>query len=193
MAAPGKPTLLLGVVSLLDTPSSNRVKSLWSTLEREFGLRGVLVMPYPHFSYQISQGYDRVAIELDLDRIARELSPFEIRTSGLSTFDGSWPVVFIAVEKDSQLSSIHRRVWDRCLPLARDVSQYYTPEAWIPHITLAHGKERLGEPLSPDLVQRVLGYLNTAAYQWTIRIDNIALVWDDGVIQKPVRTFPLQG
>jgi hypothetical protein len=36
---------------LLDAGATGRIREAWAKLERELGLRGVLVMPYPHFSY----------------------------------------------------------------------------------------------------------------------------------------------
>jgi 2'-5' RNA ligase len=184
---------LHGVVSLLDPSATNRVKSIWSNLEREFGLRGVLVMPYPHFSYQIARNYDQGGLEVALDLLSREVRPFTIRTTGLETFDGNWPVVFIAVERDDSLRALHQQVWARCLPYASDVIPHYRPDAWVPHITLAHGEERNSIPLSAGVVQNVLGKLNAGTYRWEIPINNIAIVWDDGSVQEPVRTFPLQG
>src|SRR5208282_4809428 len=175
MAQASQPRHLHGVGSLLDLESTNRVRSLWSRLEKEFGLRGVLVMPYPHVSHQVPQDYDRVALETALEHLARETRPIEIRTTGLETFGGNWPVVYVAVEKDAQLRAFHQRVWETCLPHARDVFSYYRPDSWLPHITLAHGKESCSVPLSSELVQRVLGSLNSGVYRWEISIDNIAL------------------
>lgn len=185
--------LLHGVVSLLDLESTSRVTSIWWRLEHEFGLRGVLVMPYPHFSYQVVGNYDRPSVESALERLARETRPFTIRTSGLSTFDGHWPVVYITVENEPALRAVHERVWESCLPHAQDALPYYQPESWVPHITLAHGDERNTLPLAREVVQRVLVRLRTSTYLWEITIDNFALVWDDGTVQRPVRSFPLVG
>ena len=190
--ADGK-TTLHGVGSLVDSEATRRVKAIWSRLDRELGLRGVLVMPYPHVSYQVAQGYDRDNLEVSLARLARETRPFTIRTMGLATFPGPWPVVFVAVEKDYELRAFHGKVWEACLPHARDAFAYYHPDSWIPHITLAHGEERNSVPLSGDQVNRVLATLNDQDCRWEIAIDNITLVWDYGTSQKPARTFPLQG
>jgi 2'-5' RNA ligase len=184
---------LHGVVSLLDAPATEKVRDTWATLERDFGLRGVLVMPYPHVSYQVAPSYDRAALESTLAELTRGLRPFTLTTRGLSTFDSSWPVVFVAVEKDPSLDALHWRVWDACLPLARDALEYYHPDAWVPHITLAHGEERNSVPLPLDIVQRIIDTLDPADYRWKVRIDNLALVWDDGTLQRPVTTFRLAG
>lgn len=170
-----------------------RIRETWEKLERELGLRGVLVMPYPHFSYQIAGGYDRAAVETSLSHLAEETVPFEIHTTGLATFEGPWPVVYVAVRLDSRLRALHARVWDLCLPFARNTVPYYRPEAWTPHITLAHGDEHNATPLSMEQVRTVLRLLNPKEYRWTVSIEQIALVWDEGSVQRPIRTFPLRG
>src|SRR5437660_1432707 len=52
-----------GVVSLLEDTYYRQVEDLWAELEREFGVRGVYVTPYPHFSYQIASHYDIEVLE----------------------------------------------------------------------------------------------------------------------------------
>jgi 2'-5' RNA ligase len=182
-----------GVVSLLDRPSSARVKRLWTRLEDEFDLHGVLVMPYPHFSYHVASDYRRQEVETKLADFARSAVPFTIRTAGLSQFEGSFPVVYVAVEADSRLHSLHEQIWAMCDSCAVGSSEYYRPDTWVPHITLAHGEERNTIPLSENATHEVMQALKTEDLRWTVPIDNIALVWDDGVVQKPVTTFYLTG
>jgi 2'-5' RNA ligase len=182
-----------GVVSLLDPGSSERVRRVWSRLETKFGLRGVLIMPYPHFSYQIAAGYGREAIEARLRTVARDLPPFRVATTGLGQFDGPWPVVFIAVERTALLQSIHEKVWNACLPLSTAPVQYYRPEVWVPHVTLAHGEERNSVPLSGEVVAKIRNELQSEDFRWELPIDNLTLVWDERTIQRTVASFQLEG
>jgi 2'-5' RNA ligase len=183
---------LHGVGSLLDPASTSRVKALWSRIEREFEERGVLVMPHPHVSFQVAQEYDRRALESALERLAEETSPIAIRTTGLGTFDGPWPVVFVAVENDPSVREFHRRVWEVCGPLARGAFDYYRPDSWVPHITLAHGDAHTSVPLSPEKVGGILTFLEHEELVWEVSLDNLTLVWDYGTTQDPARTFPLK-
>lgn len=182
-----------GIVSLLDSSSSERVRRVWSRLEARFGLRGVLIMPYPHFSYQIAAGYDRESVEATLRTIALELPPFRVRTIGLAQFDGPWPVVFIAVERTALLRSVHEKVWNACLPLSQDPVPYYRPEAWVPHVTLAHGEERNSVPLAGEVVAEIRHSLRSEDFRWELPIDNLTIVWDERTIQRAVASFKLEG
>jgi 2'-5' RNA ligase len=193
MRAERPPVRLHGVGSLLDPASTSRVRDLWSRIEREFGERGVLVMPHPHVSFQVARDYDRPALEAALERFAEETAPIVIRTTGLGTFQGEWPVVFVAVEKDATLRAFQQRVWEAGLPSARGAFDYYRPDTWVPHITLAHGDEPTSVPLPSDRVERILASLASEEFRWTVSLDNLTLVWEYGTTRDPARTFPLRG
>lgn len=177
----------------MDPSSSGRVRRVWNRLEASFGLSGVLIMPYPHFSYQIAAGYDRDAIETTLRTVARDLPPFRVRTTGLAQFDGPWPVVFIAIERTAMLRAVHEKVWNACLPFSSDPVPYYRPEAWVPHVTLAHGEERNSVPLLGEVVAKIRHSLQPEDFVWELPIDNLTLVWDERTIQRAVASFPLEG
>jgi 2'-5' RNA ligase len=193
MPAPGMPPRANAVVSLLDRPTSDRVLSVWRGIEHRLGLKGIFVMPYPHFTYHVAAEYDRPALEAALDRFASTTAPFEVETTGIATFGDPWPVVYIAVDVEPVLRDLHARTWELCASHARDSAEYYEPRHWIPHISLAYGDDRTSIPLSSDEVRQVLALLAKGEYHWRLKIDNFALAIDDGSVQAPVRTFPLRG
>ncbi len=191
------PPRIHGVASLLDASSSARVRALWALAKREFGLRGVQAMPYPHFSYHLAAGYDRPALDISLTALARSLAPFSVLTRGLALFDNAGPVLYVAVDRDPVLAEVHRKVWEVSERHARGLesptasSEYYRPENWVPHITLAHGEERNAHPLAPETVRALRAAFESQPLEWTVRIDSLSVVVDDGEVQRPVRTIPL--
>ncbi len=150
-------------------------------------------MPYPHFSFHVAADYDRESIEAALDRFSLTTAPFEVQTSGIATFGKPWPVVYVAVDVGPAVRDLHARTWKLCSAHARGSAEYYEPRNWIPHISLAYGDERKSIPLSEDEVRQVLTLLAKGDYRWKLKIDNFALVIDDGTTQAPVRTFSLRG
>ena len=182
-----------GIVSLLDAPASERVVGLWRGIEHRLGLRGIFVMPYPHFSYQIAEGYDRAAAEPAIEEIARSTPPFEVRTSGVASFGAPWPVVYLAVDRSPPLSDLHRRIWQGLDRSVHAPSPLYREDRWLPHVSLAYGDERTGTALTDAECAQVRALLGRGEYRWSLRVDNLALVVDDGSEQRPVRTFPLLG
>jgi 2'-5' RNA ligase len=182
-----------GIVSLLDPSTSERVVGVWRGLEHRFGVRGIFVMPYPHFTYQVAAEYDRDSVEGALEQFARATRPFDVETAGVASFGPPWPVVYIALAEDPSLRILQQEVWAVCSPHARGVADLYHPARWTPHISLAYGDEATSTPLPEPTVQEILRLLARGGYRWKLRIDNVALVMDDGRLQKPVRTFPLRG
>ena len=70
-----------GIVSILDDKHYQLVENLWAELERKFAVRGVYITPYPHFSYQIAQGYNVEQLEPILQRFASNQAAFQVKTS----------------------------------------------------------------------------------------------------------------
>lgn len=99
-------------------------------------------------------------------------------------------MVFVAVQEEVRPQSLHDPIWKAYEAYASNSSAYYHPSNWVPHITLAHGEERNSVPLPEGVVDDVLRTLKSENFRWTVFIANLALVWDDGTLQKPGRTFP---
>ena len=51
------------VVTLLDDQHYARVEAIWEELCQKFGVRGMYVTAYPHFSYQVAEKYDEAACD----------------------------------------------------------------------------------------------------------------------------------
>jgi len=86
-----------GIVSLLPSPFYEKVEEIWKGLEKEAGITGVKVTPYPHFSWQIANNYNFVELEKVMKDIAYKSKPFMVYTAGLGIFTGKKPIIFIPV------------------------------------------------------------------------------------------------
>jgi 2'-5' RNA ligase len=162
------------VVSVLDARYYRKVEGLWDRLETCCDLSGIRLTPVPHFSWQLAESYDVEAVVGALEQLSKDLSPFDIQTSGLGIFSGDSPVLYLPVVKDQRLLELHKTISKRLTGLGRTVSKHYAPEHWIPHITLAHGDT------SAEQVSRAVGMLAEAPFCWKIAIDNLALVEQEG-------------
>jgi 2'-5' RNA ligase len=159
-----------GIVSLLPEPFYTHVTVLWDELCDQHGLTGVRVTPYPHFSWQIGQNYPPQALEEAMQAIATEISPLPISTAGLGLFTGPAPVLYIPVVKTSALFELHTQIWQRFSQFGQGVNSNYHPNAWMPHITLAH------LDLTPANIGSVIGMLSHQNTTWDMIIDNIAYI-----------------
>lgn len=160
-----------GIVSLLDETHSQAIWTLWSELEQQCGLVGVKVTPIPHFSWMLAEDFDLVRLRPALEAIARETAPFSARTTGLGLFTGSAPVLYIPLVRTAQLSALHQRIWNALVGLSVQPNPYYTPEMWMPHITLAHAD------LTPETMPCAVKRLPFQSYNWEIAVDCLAFAY----------------
>jgi 2'-5' RNA ligase len=161
-----------GLVSLLPEPFYARVASIWQELARDFGLVGIQVTPYPHFSWQIAEDYDLERLEALTQEIAAQAAPFVVHTAGLALFTGEKPVIYIPVVKTARLLAFHAQVWERTEKVSSGRSVYYAPESWMPHISLAY------EDVEREKIGRVMERLAFQTFNWEIIVDNIALIYE---------------
>jgi 2'-5' RNA ligase len=159
-----------GIASLLDPPAESRVKEIWQELEDRCGLKGVRITPFPHFSWQVAEGYDIPALETALQQIARQTKPFPARTTGLGVFTGGGPILYIPLVKDRKLLEFHVLLWEATRTCAISAHPYYSPAAWIPHITLAYGDVNTG---NLDCAMQALAF---QSFDWEIMVDNLVFI-----------------
>jgi 2'-5' RNA ligase len=161
-----------GVVSLLDDHHYALTESLWAGLERRFGLHGIYVTPFPHFSYHVALRYQLERLEPVVEQAARSLASFRVKTAGLGVFAGPQPILYLPVVRSESLSRLHRELWQAVSPVAEGPVAHYRPESWIPHITLAQFD------LAPHNLPQVVDFLNGRELNWEIVIDNLAILAD---------------
>lgn len=160
-----------GITTLFDRELCESVESIWSELERDFGVRGIgELTPIPHFSWLVAEEFDRPTLALALESIASTVTPFSVRTSGIGVFTGPSPVVYVPIVRSAALDAVHRELWTRCKSLARELKPIYAPDAWLPHVTLAM------HDVTPALLPRIIDRLSGRDFGWQIRVDNLALL-----------------
>ena len=128
-----------GIVSLLDEEHYGWVEEIWAELDREFGLRGIYVTPFPHFTYHVAEHYEVEHIGAVLQRFAQGQHGFTVKTAGLGIFTGPSPVVYISLVRSPELARFHQALWQEIGDAGQGVFSHYRPEGWVPHTTLAYG------------------------------------------------------
>jgi 2'-5' RNA ligase len=167
-----------GVVSLLDDEHYTQVEEVWRELSDNFGVRGIYVTPYPHFTYQVAEEYDVRAVGTILHDLAARMRPFRVRTAGLGIFTLSNPVLYIPVVRSPELNALHTEVWRAIAQTsASEVAAYYEPAQWVPHVTLAHGD------INHEQLAEIVRLLSTRNFHWELTVNNLSLIYDTGTEQ----------
>ena len=159
-----------GVVSLLDDQHTTLVESIWRELEMDCGLTGIQVTPIPHFTWQVVEKYNWDVLEEKIQQLSSDLEPFYVHTTGLSFFSGESPVAYIPIIRTKNLSEIHEFIWHTSSPAAVNPAAYYSPELWMPHITLAIFD------VDRETIQCIVSKLAFRNLDWKIRINSLLAV-----------------
>ncbi len=177
-----------GVIALLDEEHTILVQELWKNLENESGLSAGLITPFPHFSWQVAEEYDFKGLGEKLVELTSQLPPFTIRTTGIGVFTGKSPVIFIPIIKDPGLLELHQKIWDDTVQFAKRISDHYTPENWIPHITLA------SRGIDSEILEKMIRVLSPHELNWEIGIDRFAIgCQSEEGVSEITETYQLTG
>lgn len=158
--------------SLLNPTASRQTEEYWAWLEGHCGLAGIKLTPLPHFSWQGASEYHLGKAEEVLKELAARQSPFTVQISGFGIFPGEKPVLFLHLVKNRQLLELHEEVWKRLYPFAVGINEYYDPQQWVPHVTLAY------RDVTPENISCALQVLAFQPVSIHIVVDHIALIYE---------------
>ncbi len=114
-----------------DEATESEIKTLWDFAAdfycTDYVLRNGII---PHVALLV--GND------NLQNVFDELSPpiGDVRLHGLGFFSGG-EVAYLHAKIDDQLASYHRLTYDAALQADCAIYEYYVPNQWIPHCTIA--------------------------------------------------------
>jgi hypothetical protein len=163
------------LVTLLDHEHADAVRAIWWDLESEFGITTRYVKPFVHFSYHVvADEYDLEHLGPTLDELSEACSSFTVKTTKADVFLGAEPVVFVSVTRSPELDRLHKEIWARCTPGFGVGLPYYSPEVWVPHITLAQG------PRAAENLPEIMKLLDARDLAWDLQINNLAVIEDGG-------------
>lgn len=159
---------MITIASLFDRKSSKRTGAVWDLLETECEMIGIKSIPVPHFSWLTGADFTFAQADKLLDNLSRQITGFEITTSGLGIFTGPAPIIYLPIIKTADLLAYHRLIWEAMAPAVVNINSYYSPQNWIPHITIGYGD------VTMDNLACALEKLLNYELSLTITIDNIA-------------------
>ena len=161
---------MCGVVTLVGNPIKSEMESLWEILENDCGIILDDALKFVHISYHVAEDYNLDHLLLILKKVAREVQPFKVQTTGLGLFSGKNPTLYIPLVKNSLLLQFHDYLWKRVSPAARAIVPYYAPQNWVPHITI------VPETVNQKNINCAMERIVDKAFNWELVVDNVAFV-----------------
>ncbi len=164
---------MFAIATLLDPNSDTQTREFWQLLEKDCGLAGINTTPLPHFSWQGAEDYPVSEVDQILTEATQQMDPFVTHTAGLGLFTGPVPVLYLALVKTKKLMDMHRSLWEKVGPLAIGLNRHYSPDFWMPHITIAY------QDLNADNLACAVKNLIFTPVQLEIHVDQFALLYQN--------------
>ena len=152
---------MIGVVSLLDDEHRLAYESLDVGAHKRSAV--------PHLSYHVAGSYNWNRVIGALDDLATQFQPFDIVADAVAIFESIPAIVYLTVSDPARLRGLQRAVFERIARHSHAPDEYYAPQAWVPHITIASG-------IDPQEATRLAQSLRSKKIHWKIRIDNLAFM-----------------
>lgn len=174
------------IASILNGEAYAATIAIWDDLERRHGLRAARNALYPHITFVFGEcAGESVTLASELAAAAAAIAPLDVLIDGVGSFEGPSPVLFLRVLRDERLSNAHAVVAAAARRAGLLVREHYTPEAWVPHVTIGF------RDVTPAQLPALRAELAARPTRYDGRLDSVSLV---EVSQSGIRysgTFPL--
>ena len=177
---------MVAVVSLLDAAYTRIVNDIINDLERTFGIRGVKITADPHITWMICEVSRLAQLKRYLSQVAGNTRPIRVKTTGLGVFPGQHPVIFVPVIRADGLNLMHTQLFNGIRPFSGDTVNFYNPDQWVPHISLAL------RDTTPELLPQLVSHLNQRTFNWEIELNNISILMKSGEQYTQEAIYQLQ-
>ena len=179
---------MYAIITDLDSQSKLKIEQIRSRTVKACGGDPVPLHWPLHLSWQGAESYDLAETEDRMRMIAKTVSPIVTRTAGVGVFTGPAPVLYLPVTRTPELTALNETLWETLTPLVKNNNDYFSPDRWVPHVTIVYGTPEVTEAIAC-----MAGSLLTEPLNLEITLDHIYMGYfnenDYGVAFR----FPLLG
>lgn len=145
----------IGTVLLFDAETEARISGSWAALADAGVSRSMLAPGFrPHLSLSVGAEFDQSRVLADLALLAAETPAFPVGLPNIGIFPDTG-VAYLGVTPTALLLDLNRRVDTVCKAAADTLNEWYRPDGWVPHVTLAFGLEADGLAEAVRLLSRM--------------------------------------
>jgi 2'-5' RNA ligase len=141
---------------------------------------------YIHISWLVAQNINIPEFEKTLKNIAKKQTPLLISSGGLGIFGGEKPKITLNLARNASVDKLHSIIWRKSQLLMSEIKQYYSPELWMPHITLVQNG------FGKDDYQKIINKLIYTTFQIQVSITNLAILYQDETTAGMLAHFDLK-
>lgn len=165
---------MFAILSILDFEAIRIVNEIHTMVSETCQTPNNIYAVNPHLSWQAAQDYPVEKVERKLEKIAQGLPPLDLMIGGIGVFTGPKPVIYFSVARSPIVELYHNKIWKATSGFGNEINHYFSPERWIPHISLFYVNQ---ESLSN--LPCVLAKLLSTEFQFQARINQLSLAFDE--------------
>jgi 2'-5' RNA ligase len=158
---------MYSIASLIDVGKTKG----WPKIESVCQYSGMIPHTIPHFSWQTAENYRLEPAREKLKELSNSIEPFPFSTSGLGIFPNDRKIIFLIIVKSKKLLEVHEYIWNEMLPFTINPRMHYSPENWIPHISLNF------QDLTSDQFQCSIDELLKIDLQFTFQVKQLGILF----------------
>jgi 2'-5' RNA ligase len=172
---------------LLDTAARERVEALLDEMSERFGVGRGFPGGVPHVTFHLSERDTEPGAAAVVESVAKSTLPFRLYSAGLGAFAGpSGPILHLSVARAPAAATLAERLGQELSAAGfPGTDPYYTPERWIPHITIA--QQNLDGADLPGL----LAWLVEQRLAMEIAISELSIARESPTGVEILASFPL--
>jgi len=179
---------MYAIMTNLDSQSARQIEKIRSKAAQACGGDPVPLQWPLHLSWQGAEAYELPEVEERMRMIAKNVAPIIATIEGVGIFTGPQPVLHLPVTRTPELSALNQTLWETVTPLAKIFNRYFSPDQWVPHITIVYGTAEVTEAIA-CLVSRLL----SEPLHLSIKLDHINLGYFHDKDYGEAFRFPLLG
>ncbi|MGY4686914.1 hypothetical protein X927_06420 [Petrotoga mexicana DSM 14811] len=159
------------LLTILPQPFYNKITKLWNELDKNFDVKWVKNnVPFPHITWSVAEEYKVNELNKLLKKATKELDSLTIKTEGIALFTGPKLTLYIPVKPTKELLNFHEYLWNLVNVNESKLNDYYSPDNWFPHITLAV------EDIDKENIGQITSYLSDKKLKYQIKLESLSLV-----------------
>jgi len=164
--------MFYAVATLIDQTTWGRILDK-NPAVRELIVSRQIKQEFVHFSWLISEDMDEKKTIKLLDDVAKSTVEFDIQSGGLGIFTGNVPAITYILARNESVTRTHLQLWEKCVGLMGSINMKYSPERWIPHITILHYGLETREYC--EFLEKSMDI----DVSFTIEVNNLAIIFKD--------------
>lgn len=165
---------MYAILSIVDSKTARIANEIRTAVSSTCKISSDIYGIEPHLSWQAAKDYPAGFVEEQLEKISKNLPPLELSIGGIGVFTGNRPVVYLSVTRSPAVEFYHNQIWGAVSGSGKEINQYFSPEHWIPHISLFY----IGKDETMDL-PCALAKLVRSEFQFQATINQISLAFDE--------------